>query len=48
MEIDYSLQTMQRIMREPTNRIPVNPAHLKASINEMIGIHGGTEGHLHL
>jgi hypothetical protein len=46
MEIDYSLQMMQTIIREPTNRLPVNPAHLKASMNEMIGIHGGHGGPL--
>jgi hypothetical protein len=49
MEIEYLQQTMQTVVREPTNMPPVNPAHLKASINEMIDINVSTEeGHLHL
>jgi hypothetical protein len=40
MEIDYLQQTAQTITREPTNRLAVNPTHLKASINEMFDIRG--------
>jgi hypothetical protein len=48
MEMDYLQETVQMIARAPTNRLAVNPTHLKASINEMIDIREKTEGHLHL
>jgi hypothetical protein len=41
MEMDYLQETAQRIMREPTNRLAVNPTHLNVNIiNEMIDIRG--------